>query len=762
MFQIPLLLLLPGMAGADRPVKCALPSGSGNQSSPTICIDWKKVGRKFEGLGALSGGGGTSRLLYDYEDPYRSDILDALFAPKSGGAMHILKVEIGGDAQSTEATEASHMHTKDDENYNRGYEWWLMKEAKARNPAIKLSALSWGAPGWVGNGQFFSDDNLDYHIKWLQGAKKVHSLDIDYMGIWNEHDASSDWIVRLRQAMDAAGFSSVKIVATDEGGWPICDAMVKNETIRNAVDVVGSHYPIQGANLGVGRNFSQAGPLPASCQLLNTQYNKSMWTSEGWNLAYVNDWRGGLNLASTINRNYVIQNQTAMVVWNLIYSWYSLLTYATPNGAPGGMGHGLMSAVEPWSGNYRLEAPLYAMMHTTQATVPDQCHYLENSAFSGNTPGHSNGWLDPTNRSTIVAFQCGVLNSQGWIPRGWVTIVIETSGLKEPLENQILAFRNYPGGEYVVNFNMTRSCEGDLFNNIGQVPTFGPDKHDIYLNLTFNPGCIYTIVSNTPPAPKLSAIKPNHEIPKAAEFPTQWSDTFDNYTADSTVKYFTDEAGSFAAVKAPPHAAESAEPAGVGMVLGQQVCEHPINGRWWGNSEPYTLLGNSQNWTDMTVEVAAMIANASINATILPESGGLMPAPAFARVCGRISTFSNHGSPVAGYCLIVDGNRSWFLSNGGKAYGTRDQPYVLASGKLPPAAAATTSPATAEATPYIGTWHTLKLELVGTQVTGTVDGKIVWTGADTKATFTHGMVAIGSGWHLAYFDNFTVNAKTTN
>ena len=44
--------------------------------------------------------------------------------PTSGGAMQILKVEIGGDAQSTEATEASHMHSRDDENYNRGYEWW--------------------------------------------------------------------------------------------------------------------------------------------------------------------------------------------------------------------------------------------------------------------------------------------------------------------------------------------------------------------------------------------------------------------------------------------------------------------------------------------------------------------------------------------------------------------------------------------------------------------------------------------------------------
>jgi galactosylceramidase len=105
----------------------------------TVTVDFSKVGRTFEGLGALSGGGGTSRLLYDYSEPYRSDILDALFAPTNGGAMHILKVEIGGDAQSTEATEASHMHTRDDENYNRGYQWWLMKEAKSRNPNIKLS-----------------------------------------------------------------------------------------------------------------------------------------------------------------------------------------------------------------------------------------------------------------------------------------------------------------------------------------------------------------------------------------------------------------------------------------------------------------------------------------------------------------------------------------------------------------------------------------------------------------------------------------------
>jgi hypothetical protein len=31
-------------------------------------------------------------------------------------------------------------------------EWWLMEEAKARNPDIKLYGLSWAVPGWIGDG----------------------------------------------------------------------------------------------------------------------------------------------------------------------------------------------------------------------------------------------------------------------------------------------------------------------------------------------------------------------------------------------------------------------------------------------------------------------------------------------------------------------------------------------------------------------------------------------------------------------------------
>ncbi|KAM6912918.1 GTPase IMAP family member 8-like [Xenentodon cancila] len=58
-------------------------------------------GRVFDGIGGLSGGGATSRLLVNYAEPYRSQILDYLFKPNFGASLHILKVEIGGDAQTT-------------------------------------------------------------------------------------------------------------------------------------------------------------------------------------------------------------------------------------------------------------------------------------------------------------------------------------------------------------------------------------------------------------------------------------------------------------------------------------------------------------------------------------------------------------------------------------------------------------------------------------------------------------------------------------
>src|SRR5688572_8320456 len=75
------------------------------QAATTTTIDGNAPGRIFDGVGAISGGGGNSRLLFDYPEPQRSQILDYLFKPATGAAMQILKVEVGGDTNSTSGAE---------------------------------------------------------------------------------------------------------------------------------------------------------------------------------------------------------------------------------------------------------------------------------------------------------------------------------------------------------------------------------------------------------------------------------------------------------------------------------------------------------------------------------------------------------------------------------------------------------------------------------------------------------------------------------
>src|SRR5256886_2602154 len=118
----------------------------------TTPVGGKGWAGRFAGIGAVSGGGGTSRLLVDYPAAQRDQILDSLFKPNFGASLHMFKVEIGGDENSTNGSEASHQRTPTDQNYQRGYEWWLMEQAKARNPNISLHGLEWGSPGWFNGG----------------------------------------------------------------------------------------------------------------------------------------------------------------------------------------------------------------------------------------------------------------------------------------------------------------------------------------------------------------------------------------------------------------------------------------------------------------------------------------------------------------------------------------------------------------------------------------------------------------------------------
>ena len=95
-------------------------SAAATRGDNGIKIDISSKAHTFNGLGGLSGGGATSRLLPDYPEKQRDEILDILFKPQFAASLHLLKVEIGGDSQSTDGTESSHMHSQDDLDYYHG------------------------------------------------------------------------------------------------------------------------------------------------------------------------------------------------------------------------------------------------------------------------------------------------------------------------------------------------------------------------------------------------------------------------------------------------------------------------------------------------------------------------------------------------------------------------------------------------------------------------------------------------------------------
>src|SRR5580658_4002537 len=183
-----------------------------------IGLDGTTPGKLFEGVGAVSGGGGTSVLLKDYVEPQRSQILDLLFKPNFAASMQTLYVEIGGDGNSTQGSEPTHMRSRNDENYSRGYEWWLMSEAKKRNSALTLDACAWSCPGWIGEGDFWSQDMADYYAKWIKGLKANYGLHLDAIGCRNERGSVTSWVKLFRRTLDDNGLKSVRIHGFDNPG----------------------------------------------------------------------------------------------------------------------------------------------------------------------------------------------------------------------------------------------------------------------------------------------------------------------------------------------------------------------------------------------------------------------------------------------------------------------------------------------------------------------------------------------------------------
>ena len=349
--------------GLERPAVSTAAVPAPPAPEHTIAVDTAQRLRVWDGIGGLSAGA-SSRLLYDYEPSIRSDILDMLFTPRLGWAYQILKIETGGDCQSTWGTEPSYAHTADDIGWDRGYEWWLAKEAKARNPKIALASLSWCVPGWIEGGGLSSAD-VDYHVSWVRGAKEHHNLTLDYVGVLNEASFTAEYIISLRAALDEAGFEHTKLVASDQVGWKIYDALSQNATLSQAVDVLGVHHghPFPHPADATGRYETPSGALALPPTARDTgRKHRPLWSSEdglpGIDNAQPN-WGGAITYASFLFSNLRLKGETATILCPAFNGWRTNV---------GETLHGFLWAREPHSGHWAVGAGLWIGAHWTHHT----------------------------------------------------------------------------------------------------------------------------------------------------------------------------------------------------------------------------------------------------------------------------------------------------------------------------------------------------------------------------------------------------------
>ncbi|XP_020855953.1 galactocerebrosidase isoform X1 [Phascolarctos cinereus] len=589
LFLLLLLLLLLGLLpgphhpawvfGFRPPLKRLL------HRDPYVLDDVPGLGRVFDGIGGLSGGGATSRLLVNYPEPYRSEILDYLFKPNFGASLHILKVEIGGDGQTTDGTEPSHMHYADDKNYFRGYEWWLMKEAKKRNPNIKLVGLPWSFPGWIGDGQnwpyVMPHVTALYVVSWILGAKQYHDLDIDYIGIWNERAFDSEYVKVLRKILYQYGLNRVKIIASDYLWQPISFSMLHDRELMEAIDVIGAHYP---------------GTHTVAAALAT---NKILWSSEDYST--FNDEVGGGCWARILNQNYVNGNMSATIAWNLVASYYQQLPFGRD---------GLMTAQEPWSGHYVVESPVWISAHTTQFAQPGW-QYLK-------TVGHL---LDG---GSYVALTDGLGN---------LTVIIETMThkhskcIRPPLpffrvSEQTASFTLKGSFKELRTLQVWYSKFGSQAGNTSvlfkQLPPLKITNGTVTLKLGVDE--VYTLTTIT------TGQKGSYPIPPVSQpFPTSYKDDFNIRNPPfSEAPNFADQTGVFEYFTNVEQVGDHA------FTLRQVVTERPIT--WAFDADQTISIIGDYNWKNLIINCDVYIETPSVGGVFVAgrvNKGGSVIRSAF-------------------------------------------------------------------------------------------------------------------------------------
>ncbi|TCD08411.1 hypothetical protein EZ449_11180 [Pedobacter frigidisoli] len=525
------------------------------EAQTTIFLNANDSGRVFEGIGAVSAGA-SSRNLIDYPEKQRNEVLDLLFKPKFGAGLQHLKVEIGSGENSTCGSEPSHAITKEEllNPKARGCEFWLMSEARKRNPNIILDCLPWAYPEWVDDR--FSQSSADYIVSFLEVARKNFGIEVDWVSAaQNEMGTDLNWIVKkLRPTMDAHGFPKVKLQGPDDDSeyWQVFDELEKNTEANKLIGAVGYHY----VNGREPWEIDQSNNHPVTDKA--KQSGKALWASEEWSQSG-KEWGGvgALYLARLMNKVYTRDRITKYEIWSPFDGIYDQIIWQST---------GALQADSPWDGSYTVWPAVWTLAHTTQFAEP--------------------GWV-------YMDSACGQFDSSTWKgsyvgmrnPKTGDWSVIMVTGEKRKVKINI--------GQGLKNglVYTWKSTEKEQF--IRQKPS---KLVNGFIEIELEPNAIYTVTNTT------GQTKGSFESSPAKKlFPFPYRENFEGYSAGTTAKYFSDQKGTFEVEKYSTG----------GMCLTQIVPEQGI--LWYNNwlLKPHTLFGDVQ-WNDYAIEADVLLTGGDV------------------------------------------------------------------------------------------------------------------------------------------------------
>ncbi|MDE7292999.1 MAG: glycosyl hydrolase family 59 [Oscillospiraceae bacterium] len=539
-----------------------------NALSHRLEINAETKGLSFEGMGIISANG-SSRLLPDYKrlhpDKYW-DILRLLFDKDRGLGLALLKIEMGSDVNSSSGTEANIMRTPDEApDITRCVGMEIAADAKTINPDLILDMLWWSTPKWTDEAYDPYAARYEWYKAHLTQAYERYRLKFDLIsGNRNERAVESEWLKYLKSQLlsdkcTPYDFSQIKIVAADEcGTWNIADVMTADEGVRNAVDIIGSHYTSDSSD---------------NARALLKDHGKRLWFSEGsppmsycegvkrFDGSGLSGINGLLDVANRIITMYARGRMTMYEFQPAVSAYYDGVCYCHKE---------LINASTPNSGYYRVNGGYYMALHFTRF-IKKGWHFIDSGCFADGTNGGDG--------HCIVNGTYNCLSAANFESGDYSAVLTNTTKENITYNISVGGLQRASGNVYVWETDKN----GFLKKTREIIPINSGDSFTY--DITLSPDSLVTIT--TLDLPEFS-----EKFPDPSEntvFPLPYKENFDypeNFLESRGGKplYTTDQGGAFEVADAGQY------------VLMQMITEDLRASEWGYTPDPVTCFGDSRWW----------------------------------------------------------------------------------------------------------------------------------------------------------------------